>query len=435
MWQAHAGERTLVIMTRCQIPSPDHQLKVLLRGAVDVHVEQELTAKLHCSWQKQKPLCVKAGFDPTAPDLHLGHLVLFNKLRQFQDLGHTVIFVVGDFTARIGDPTGKNKTRPPLSPEEIASNCQTYKEQVFRVLDPAQTEIRCNSEWLGALGLEQILKLCAMCSLARLIERDDFAKRLAAQKSLAMHELLYPLMQAYDSVVLRADVELGGTDQLFNLLMGRHLMRQMDQRPQCVLTMPLLEGLDAREQDGKIVGQKMSKSLGNAVGVTENPREQFGKLLSMADAVMWRYFALLSSRSSYDIEQLRTQHPKQAKEALALELVGRLHSPQEAQAAKEHFDALFGAGKRGLIPQDTPPIVLPLPPEASEGGIPLFHVLHQADLAPSRAEAKRLIRQNAVTVDGATVNHLNHSLKGGGRQYQIRVGKTRWGRVEIGKSS
>ncbi|MEM7495137.1 MAG: tyrosine--tRNA ligase, partial [Myxococcota bacterium] len=309
---------------------------------------------------------------------------------------------------------------------------QTYKDQVFRVLDPARTEVRCNSEWLGALGLEQILKLCAMCSLARLIERDDFAARLAAQKSLAVHELLYPLMQAYDSVVLRADVELGGTDQLFNLLMGRHLMRRMGQQPQCVLTVPLLEGLDAREQDGKLVGQKMSKSLGNAVGVTEDPREQFGKLLSMADALMWRYFALLSSRSAREIEQLRAQHPKQAKEALALELVGRLHSPQEAQAAKEHFDALFGSGKRGLIPQDAPPVRLAIPPDAAAGGMPLFHVLHQADLVPSRAEAKRLVRQHAVTVDGDTVDEPNHNLKAG--RYHIRVGKTRWARVELGES-
>ncbi|MEM7403097.1 MAG: tyrosine--tRNA ligase, partial [Myxococcota bacterium] len=352
---------------------PNRQIEAILRGTVQAHVTQELHDKLRNSHGSNTPLVIKAGFDPTAPDLHLGHAVLLTKLRQLQDFGHQVIFLVGDFTARIGDPTGKNKTRPPLSQQQIEHNCQTYQKQVFRILDSQQTQIRFNSQWLSHLDLNKIITLCAKCSVAQLIERDDFASRLAQRHPVSMHELLYPLMQAYDSVVLKADIELGGSDQLFNLLMGRHLMRQMGLPPQCVLTLPLLEGTDARTQNGQLVGPKMSKSLNNAIGLTDPPNDQFGKLLSINDDLMWRYFTLLSLRDPQQLDQLKQQHPKQAKMQLAHEIVSRFHSQQAANQAQHHFNTLFGPGNRNRIPTNAAVVHLQLPQNTN---MPLIQLLH-----------------------------------------------------------
>jgi len=266
----------------------EEQLAVILRGAVDVEVKEELKKKLERSRAEDRPLSIKLGADPTSPDLHLGHTVVLQKLRQFQDLGHKVVFLIGDFTARIGDPTGKSATRPPLTEDEIVQNAATYKRQVFKILDAQKTEIRFNSEWLGKLSFDDVIRLAAKYSVARMIERDDFARRLAEQRPISLHELFYPLAQGYDSVALKTDVELGGTDQKFNLLVGRDLMRAYNLEPQCILTMPILEGTDAKEEDGKVVGSKMSKSLGNIIGVEDEPRMQFGKIMSVCDGLMWR---------------------------------------------------------------------------------------------------------------------------------------------------
>ena len=295
----------------------DEQLKLLTGPVVDLHVLAELKSKLERSRATGKPLRVKAGFDPTAPDIHLGHTVVLQQMRRFQELGHLALLVVGDFTARIGDPTGKSATRPPLSPEQIELNAKSYQAQAFKVLDRDRTEVRFNSEWLSALGTAGTIELLASYTLARIMERDDFKRRWDEGRSIALHELAYPLLQGQDSVALAADVELGGTDQLFNLLVGRTLMRERGMEPQVVMTTPILEGLDARLVDGKLVGEKMSKSLGNYVGVTEPPKELFGKLMSVSDELMWRYYQLLSSRSAAEVAALRGGHPKQAKVALA----------------------------------------------------------------------------------------------------------------------
>lgn len=403
------------------------QLAILTSGAVDVQVEHELRKKLQKSIDTGKPLIVKAGFDPTAPDLHLGHCVLLTKLRQFQDLGHSVIFLIGDFTARIGDPTGRNAARPPLSAEEINRNAETYQEQVFKVLDKSKTLVRYNSEWLASMNFDDVIRLAAKYSVARMIEREDFRSRLETGKPISMHELLYPLVQGYDSVALKADVELGGTDQLFNLLVGRDLMRHFEMEPQCILTMPLLEGLEAREENGKIVGDKMSKSLANYVGIEEDAQTQYGKLMSICDPLMWRYYSLLSLKSSAEITALKLEHPKIAKESLALEIVGRFHGEEAAKAAREHFKELFGAGKRDQIPDDAPVVELKM----QGAGMGLVDAMLAAHLVDSKSDAKRLLTQGAVSIDGQRMKELGHILSEG--SYAIRAGKTRWARLVIVK--
>jgi tyrosyl-tRNA synthetase len=402
----------------------DEQLSILKRGIVDLEVEAELKAKLERSLKDNKPLTIKAGFDPTAPDLHLGHAVLITKMRQFQDLGHRVVFLIGDSTARIGDPTGKNATRPPLSDEAIIANSATYKRQVFKILDPVKTVVQFNSEWLAPMSFDDIIRLAAKYSVARIIEREDFRRRLAEGRHISMHELLYPLVQGYDSVAMRADVELGGTDQRFNLLVGRDLMRHFGQEPQCIMTVPILEGLDAREVDGAIVGDKMSKSLGNYVGFEEEPDSQFGKIMSVCDPVMWRYFELLSTKSNTQITALKAGHPKEAKLVLAFEIVERFHTTAAAQHALDNFHALFGAGKQGEVPKDAPEITL-----AWREGLTLSHLLVETHLVESGGDAKRLIRQGGVSVDGNRVDDVQFGIQPG--KHLVRAGKKKWAQITV----
>lgn len=398
-------------------PGVSHALSVIGRGADDILVASELEEKLVRSEQTGVPLRVKLGLDPTAPDLHLGHTVVLNKLRQFQDLGHQVIFLIGDFTALIGDPTGRNATRPPLTAEDIAANAKTYFEQASLVLDPEKTDIRRNSEWCEPLGATGMIRLAAQSTVARMLERDDFTKRYKSGSPISVHEFLYPLMQGYDSVALKADVELGGTDQTFNLLMGRELQRNAGQSPQCVVTMPLLEGLDGVE--------KMSKSKGNTVGITDAPEDMFGKLMSISDTLMWRYYLLLSRRSLLEIEALQAEaqagrNPRDIKVDLALELVERFHSRSAALAALASFEARF---KQGEAPSDLALIRL------GEGPLGVVQVLKQAGLVPSNAEAFRNIEQGGVRVDGSRVEDRGLSLQAG--QYVVQVGKRRFAKVEI----
>lgn len=398
-------------------PGVSHALSVIGRGADDILVASELEEKLVRSEQTGVPLRVKLGLDPTAPDLHLGHTVVLNKLRQFQDLGHQVIFLIGDFTALIGDPTGRNATRPPLTAEDIAANAKTYFEQASLVLDPEKTDIRRNSEWCEPLGATGMIRLAAQSTVARMLERDDFTKRYKSGSPISVHEFLYPLMQGYDSVALKADVELGGTDQTFNLLMGRELQRNAGQSPQCVVTMPLLEGLDGVE--------KMSKSKGNTVGITDAPEDMFGKLMSISDTLMWRYYLLLSRRSLLEIEALQAEaqagrNPRDIKVDLALELVERFHSRSAALAALASFEARF---KQGEAPSDLALIRL------GEGPLGVVQVLKQAGLVLSNAEAFRNIEQGGVRVDGSRVEDRGLSLQAG--QYVVQVGKRRFAKVEI----
>ena len=398
-------------------PGVSHALSVIGRGADDILVASELEEKLVRSEQTGVPLRVKLGLDPTAPDLHLGHTVVLNKLRQFQDLGHQVIFLIGDFTALIGDPTGRNATRPPLTAEDIAANAKTYFEQASLVLDPEKTDICRNSEWCEPLGATGMIRLAAQSTVARMLERDDFTKRYKSGSPISVHEFLYPLMQGYDSVALKADVELGGTDQTFNLLMGRELQRNAGQSPQCVVTMPLLEGLDGVE--------KMSKSKGNTVGITDAPEDMFGKLMSISDTLMWRYYLLLSRRSLLEIEALQAEaqagrNPRDIKVDLALELVERFHSRSAALAALASFEARF---KQGEVPSDLALIRL------GAGPLGVVQVLKQAGLVPSNAEAFRNIEQGGVRVDGSRVEDRGLSLQAG--QYVVQVGKRRFAKVEI----
>ena len=372
----------------------DAQLAYLTKGCVDVVRAGELRAKLERSQQTGRPLIVKVGFDPTAPDLHLGHTVLIRKMKHFQDLGHTVVYVVGSFTALIGDPTGRSKTRPPLSMEEIAANAETYKTQIFKILDPAKTVTRFNSEWLEPLGSFGWVKLAAKYNVAQMLERRDFKQRYEAGKPIAIHEFLYPLAQAYDSVHLTADVELGGTDQLFNLNVGRDLMPAFDLEPQIVMTTPLLEGLDGVE--------KMSKSLGNYVGVTEPPSEMFGKLMSMSDELMWKYYLLLTDRSPADVLDLRGRvsrgelHPKQAKVDLSKRIVADFHTPGDADQAAADFDRRFS---RKELPIDAPVVEL----TDAEWAAPLDKRLVRCGLAESSSDARRKITQGGVRIDGEKV--------------------------------
>ena len=363
-----------------------------------------------------RPLVIKAGFDPTAPDLHLGHTVLINKMRQFQEFGHRVVFLIGDFTGLIGDPSGKNTTRPPLSPEEIRENARTYEEQVFKILDPDRTEIAFNSTWMGALGADGLVRLAAQHTVARMLERDDFHKRFRAEQPISIHEFLYPLVQGYDSVALKADVELGGTDQKFNLLVGRQLQQNAGQPPQVVLTMPLLEGLDGV--------QKMSKSAGNYIGITEPKDEMFGKIMSISDEMMWRYYELLSSLPADQQAALQeTAHPRDAKLDLAQELTGRFHGAAAGSAAREEFLARF---QQGAQPTEMPELTLMAPAE----GLEIASFLKSAELVASTSEGLRMLAQGAVRLDGERVEDRAQRVLPG-RTVVAQVGKRRFARVKL----
>ncbi|MBL0352980.1 MAG: tyrosine--tRNA ligase [Dechloromonas sp.] len=394
----------------------ERSLRVIKRGCDELLVDAELIARL----KSGRPLRIKAGFDPTAPDLHLGHTVLINKLRHFQDLGHHIMFLIGDFTGLIGDPTGKNVTRPPLAREQILENAKTYKEQVFKILDPERTEIFFNSAWFDDLGAAGMIRLAAQHTVARMLERDDFAKRYAGGLPIAIHEFLYPLCQGYDSVAMRADVELGGTDQKFNLLVGRELQKHYGQVPQCVLTMPLLEGLDGVN--------KMSKSMGNYIGINEAPREIFGKVMSISDELMWRYFDLLSFRDSLEIEILKAEvvagrNPRDVKVMLAQELVARFHTEQAAEDALMEFEARF---RQGVLPDDMPEMLL-----RGEGkSLALVHVLKQAGLTSSTSDALRMIEQGAVRANGDKVSDKARTIAAG-ETIVLQVGKRRFAKVTV----
>ena len=392
-------------------------LRISLRGCDELLIEQEWLRKLARSERTGTPLRIKLGLDPTAPDLHIGHTVVLNKMRQLQDLGHTVIFLIGDFTAMIGDPSGRNTTRPALTREQIEANARTYFEQASLVLDPARTEIRYNSEWSDPLGARGMIQLASRYTLARMLERDDFTRRFKGGVPISVHELLYPLMQGYDSVALKSDIELGGTDQKFNLLVGRELQREYGQEPQCILTMPLLEGLDGVE--------KMSKSKGNYVGITDAPEEMFGKLMSISDTLMWRYFTLLSFRPMAEIDALRAsceqgRNPRDAKVMLAQEIVARFHSPARAEQALASFEARF---REGALPEDMPEVTV-------QGAPPVVtQLLRQAQLVPSGAEATRNIEQGGVRIDGERVTDKALRLPAG--TYVVQVGKRRFARVTL----
>ncbi len=402
--------------------TPAEQLAEVTRGAVDVVTREDLEKRLAESYEKEQPLRIKAGFDPTAPDLHLGHTVLLSRMARFQRLGHRVIFLIGDFTGRIGDPTGKSATRPPLTDEAVAANAETYKQQVFKILDPELTEVRFNSEWFSKMSAADMIRLAARYPVARMLERDDFSKRFKEGRSIAVHEFLYPLAQAHDSVMLQADVELGGSDQLFNLLVGRDLQRDAGQRPQIVLTGPILEGLDAKldPATGKIAGDKMSKSLGNYVGIAEPPEEQFGKLMSITDDLMWRYYELLSDRSLPEIAALRAGHPKAAKVALARELVARFHGAAAADAAVAHFEQVIVRKERPDEIEER---------ELAGAPAPLVNVLAEVGLAGSRSDARRLVAQGGVEVDGARASDPKAVLAEG--DHVLRVGKRKYLKVKL----
>jgi tyrosyl-tRNA synthetase len=385
-------------------------IQTIRRGADELIVEEELARKLASG----RKLRVKLGLDPTAPDLHLGHTVVINKLRHFQELGHQVQFLIGDFTGMIGDPSGRNQTRPPLSREEILQNAKTYEQQVFKILDPERTQILFNSEWSNKLGAEGMIRLAARYTVARLLERDDFQKRFANNQPISVHELLYPLMQGYDSVAMKADVELGGTDQKFNLLVGRELQKQYGQEPQCILTMPLLEGLDGKE--------KMSKSLGNYVGIAEPPREMFGKLMSISDELMWRYITLLSFEPEPEIGKWRKDKPRDVKARFAREIVARFHDRGAADAAEAEFEQRF---RHGVLPEDMPVVKVELGGETS-----FAQLLKLAGLVESTSEANRLIEQGGVRIDGERLS--DRALKAErGRTYVIQVGKRKFARVSV----
>lgn len=391
-------------------------LQLIKRGCDELLIEADLVERI----KSGKPLRVKAGFDPTAPDLHLGHTVLINKLRHFQDLGHQVLFLIGDFTGLIGDPTGKNVTRPPLSREQVVENAKTYKEQVFKILDPERTEICFNSAWFDTLGAAGMIKLAAQHTVARMLERDDFSKRYAGGLPIAIHEFLYPLCQGYDSVAMRADVELGGTDQKFNLLVGRELQKHYGQRPQCVLTMPLLEGLDGVN--------KMSKSLGNYIGINESPREIFGKIMSVSDDLMWRYYELLSFRDVTEIVGFKREidegrNPRDVKVLLAQEIVERFHSKSAAEDALSEFEARF---RQGVLPDDMPELTV-----ASDGvALSVVNVLKLAGLTASTSEGLRMLAQGAVRANGEKISDKGLAFASG-ESVILQVGKRKFAKVQI----
>ena len=394
----------------------ENMLKEIKRGADELLVEAELKQRLGSG----KPLRVKAGFDPTAPDLHLGHTVLINKLRSLQDMGHHVLFLIGDFTGMIGDPTGKNATRPPLTKEAVAENAKTYTEQVFKILDPDRTEVAFNSTWMGKMDASDMIRLAATHTVARMLERDDFHKRYTGGQPIAIHEFLYPLIQGYDSVALKADLELGGTDQKFNLLMGRELQGHFGQPRQCVLMMPLLEGLDGVN--------KMSKSLGNYVGINEPPGEIFGKLMSVSDTLMWKYIELLSFESLATVEKWKLEvaggrNPRDIKVGFAQEIVARFHGKAAAESALADFEARF---RQGALPDDMPEISLPAP----AGSMPIANVIKEAGLTGTTSEALRMIQQGGVKLDGEKVSDKALQLAAG-TSVVLQIGKRKFARVKI----
>ena len=402
------------------MPDIVEAMNTIRRGTDTLLIESELEQKLARSKVTGEPLRCKLGLDPTAPDIHVGHTVVLNKLRQLQDLGHTVIFLIGDFTAAIGDPSGRNVTRPPLSPEQIKINAETYLNQAGLVLDLTKTEVRYNSEWNNALGATGLIRLASRYTLARLLERDDFAKRFAAELPIAMHELIYPLMQGYDSVALKSDIELGGSDQRFNLLVGRELQRQYDQEPQCILTMPLLVGLDGVE--------KMSKSKHNYIGITDTPNDMFGKVMSISDTLMWNWYDLLSLRPNAEIAKLKEEcaagrNPRDAKVLLAKEIIARFHSAKEADAAEAEFNARF---RGGAAPSDMPEVTVQA---ETADGIGILQMIKEAGLAPSNSEAGRNVSQGGVHLNGDKVSDKGLRLKAG--TYTLQVGKRKWAKVTV----
>ncbi len=399
--------------------SPEEQLRYLKRGTVEIIEEEELLAKLKRACETGTPLRVKAGFDPTAPDLHLGHTVLLHKMRHFQDLGHEVYFLIGDFTAMIGDPSGRSETRPPLTKEQVLENARTYAEQVFKILDRQKTKVVFNSEWMSKFGAEDFIRLCAKYTVARMLEREDFKKRFESGRPIAIHELIYPLIQAYDSVALKADVELGGTDQRFNLLVGRDIQREYGQEPQVIITVPILEGLDGV--------QKMSKSLGNYVGITEPPQEMFGKLMSISDELMWRYYELLTDVPLEEISRLKEEayagriNPKDLKIRLAKEIVARYHSPEAAEKAAQEFERVFA---RKEIPKDIPTV------SVSSGEVWLPKFFKEQSLVRSTSEGKRLLAQGGVQIDGRKVREENFVFSPR-KEHVFRIGKKRFLKVVV----
>ena len=388
------------------------QMQLLSRGTLEILPHGGLEAKLKEAAKEGRPLRIKAGFDPTAPDLHLGHTVLLEKLRQFQKCGHQVVFLIGDFTGLIGDPTGKNETRPALTHEEVLINAETYKEQVFRILDPAQTEVRFNSEWLNNLTAADLVRISAKATVARMLERDDFEKRYKGGQSIAIHEFLYPLIQGYDSVALDADVELGGNDQKFNLLMGRQLQQAYGKAPQVILTMPLLEGLDGEN--------KMSKSLNNYVGVAEPAKEQFGKLMSVSDELMYKYYELLTD---VDLDEIKAMHPMEAKKKLGATIVERFHGQGAGAEARAGFEAQFA---RNETPEDVPEATL----AAEDDGLWIVRALTETGLTASNGEAMRMIKQNALSIDGEKMGDKDFRLKSGG-PYLIKLGKRKFVNLSV----
>ena len=398
-------------------PEVEADLRIVRRGCDELLVESEFAKKLAQSRQTGKPLRIKLGLDPTAPDIHLGHTVVLNKMRQLQDLGHTVIFLIGDFTSMIGDPSGRNSTRPPLTREQITENAKTYYAQASQVLDPARTEIRYNSEWCDELGARGLIQLASRYTVARMMERDDFTKRFKGGVPISVHEFLYPLLQGYDSVALKSDLELGGTDQKFNLLVGRELQKEYGQSPQCILTMPLLVGLDGVE--------KMSKSKVNYIGISESPDSMFGKLMSISDTLMWSYFELLSFRSLDDIAALKAEidggrNPRDAKVMLAQEIIARFHSQGAADAALATFEARF---RDGAIPDDIPEVTVAGAP------IGILKLLREAGLVASGSEAQRNIEQGGVRLDGTKIEDKSLQIDGG--VYVLQVGKRKFARVTV----
>jgi tyrosyl-tRNA synthetase len=417
-------------LSRLEFPPVDEQLRIIRRGATDIIVEAELAQKLERSRRAGAPLKVKLGLDPTAPDLHLGHTVVLTKLRDFQELGHQVIVIIGDFTGMIGDPTGRSETRKPLTRDEIRANADTYRAQLGKVIDMSRTRVEFNSTWLSALTFENIIRETASLTVARMLQREDFAARYAAERPISLHEFLYPIAQAYDSVALRADVELGGTDQTFNLLVGRDLQRSHGQEPQIALTLPLLEGLDGV--------QKMSKSLGNYVGINERPEDIFGKLMSLSDTMMWRYFELLTRIPPAEITELRAGHPMDAKKRLARVITAQYQGNDAAVEAEAHFSRVH---QHRDVPDEIETVRVPaegsaisgrnLPPPGAPW--PLGLVLKEAGLVSSTSEARRMIQQGAVEIDRRRITSIEETLAPG-REYLIQVGKRRFKRVVLGSA-
>lgn len=395
----------------------EEQLKIIKRGVEEIITEEELIQKLTYSYENNIPLRVKAGFDPTAPDLHLGHTVLIHKMRHFQELGHHVIFLIGDFTGMIGDPSGKSETRKALTKEEVLKNAETYKEQVFKILDPDKTEIAFNSKWMNELGADGLIQLASQYTVARMLERDDFSKRYGSNKPIGIHEFLYPLVQGYDSVALKSDVELGGTDQKFNLLVGRDLQRNYGQKPQIAITVPILEGLDGV--------QKMSKSLGNYVGITEEPNDMFGKIMSISDELMFKYYLLLSEKTLEEIEKMKQDiksgdmHPMDAKKQLAFEIVNRYYGVEIAKNAKDYFEQLFSKRE---IPEDLQEVTY-------DSMTKLIEIITSLNFSSSNSEARRLANQGAVTLNGEKVTDLNNTLEIG--EYILKVGKRKIAKINV----